>query len=444
MTSLIALPPGAPHIPCGEPTCKLRAPVWPHLAMWTRDVREKEPTASVMPWNDNANPGPWGDPPKGNDGARPDDGGRGREEPPRRPPPPPPPPLGPNLSEITRRLSEMLNRFRQGPGGQGVSPPVVGAIVGAVVVVWALTGVYTVQANEEAVITRFGSYDRSVGPGLHYHLPIPMEQAELVPVTNQNTTVIGGASGAEVPEESLMLTGDENIVDLLFVVQWHISSAADYLFRVRKPDDTVKAVAESAMREVVGRSPLKPILTTGRGEIQSQTLALMQKILDNYHAGVTVDAVQIQSANPPTEVVPAYQDIAKAGQDAQSAINDANTYRNRVVNEAKGDAAKVVQAANGYKQQAVREAQGQADAFNQIDAQYRRAPAVTRQRIYIETMQNVLTHNRKVIVDAKGATAPIILPPDAFRATSPPTAPAPAPAPPAAPATAAQPEGNGQ
>jgi membrane protease subunit HflK len=199
----------------------------------------------------------------------------------------------------------------------------------------------------------------------------------------------------------------------------------------------VKAVAESAMREVVGHSALKSILTNGRGEVQTQTAALMQTILDRYHTGVSIDAVQIQNANPPQEVVPAYQDIARAGQDAQSAINDANAYRNRVVNEAKGEAAKIIQAGEGYKVQVVREAQGQAARFNQLYAQYRLAPAVTRERLYIETMQQVLSHNRKIIVDAKGATAPIILPPDAFRSSAPATADAqPAPAAPAAGAAA--------
>jgi membrane protease subunit HflK len=149
--------------------------------------------------------------------------------------------------------------------------------------------------------------------------------------------------------------------------------------------------------------------------VQNQTLALMQRILDDYHAGVTIDAVQIQNANPPDEVVPAYQDIARAGQDAQSYINEANTYRNRVVNEAKGTASKITQAAEGYRQQTILEAQGQAARFNQVYAQYRLAPAVTRERLYIQTMQTVLSKSRKVIVDAKGATAPIILPPDAFR-----------------------------
>jgi len=396
-----------------------------------------------MPWNDNANPGPWGSPPRGEGPARPpaDEGGPPprREEPRRRPPLPP---GGPSLADLTRRLREAFDRRFRDPGGRGVRLPAVGAIVAFVVAAWLLTGVYIVQAYQEAVITRFGGYDRSEGPGVHYHLPIPIERAELVSVTNQNKTVIGGVPGAEAPDESLMLTGDENIVDLSFTVQWHVADAASYLFRVRDPADAVKAVAESAMREVVGHSDLRSILTNGRGQVQSETLALMQRILDSYHAGVTIDAVQIQNANPPQEVVPAYQDIARAGQDAQSYINDANTYRNRVVNEAKGDAAKIVQAAQGYREQVEREAQGQAARFNQVYAQYRKAPAVTRERLYLQTMQLVLSHSNKVIIDAKGATAPIILPPDAFRprtASDPSIAPAPqAAATAAAPADGAQ------
>jgi len=383
-----------------------------------------------MPWNDNANPGPWGAPPPGDDGKKKTDTPSPRKDAPRRPSPP----GGPDLQALLRRLADEARRLFRTSTGHGLRGPAIGAIAGVAFLAWILTGFYIVQANEEAVITRFGGYARSVGPGLHFHLPVPIEKAELVPVTNQNKTVIGGSAGAPVPDESLMLTGDENIVDLSFTVQWHVSDAAHYLFKVRDPDEAVKAVAESAMREVVGRSALKSILTNGRGDVQTQTAALMQKILDHYQAGVSIDAVQIQNANPPQEVVPAYQDIARAGQDAQSAINDANTYRNRVVNEAKGEAAKIIQAGEGYKVQVVREAQGQAARFDQLYAQYRRAPAVTRERLYIETMQEVLSHNRKVIIDAKGSTAPIILPPDAFRSATPTEATPPPPATQAAPA----------
>ena len=366
-----------------------------------------------MPWNDNANPGPWGSPPS-NDG--PGRGGRDAQPPPTPPRRPSPlPPGGPDFRDLLRRLMDEFRGLAGGYASRDMRRWITIGIPAAILFAWILTGFYTVQANEEAVITRFGGYVGSVGPGLHYHLPIPIEKAEMVAVTNQNKTVVGGAPGAPAPDESLMLTGDENIVDLSFTVQWHVSDAAAYLFRIRDPNDAVKAVAESAMREVVGHSALTPILTNGRGEVQNQTLALMQRILDDYHAGVTIDAVQIQNANPPDEVVPAYQDIARAGQDAQSYINEANTYRNRVVNEAKGTASKITQAAEGYRQQTILEAQGQAARFNQVYAQYRLAPAVTRERLYIQTMQTVLSKSRKVIVDAKGATAPIILPPDAFR-----------------------------
>jgi len=386
-----------------------------------------------MPWNDNANPGPWGSPPGGND-----DQGPPRQDP-RRRPPPPPPPGGPDLNELLRRLRAEWSRLTGGRRGESLRGSAVAAGAAVVFMIWALAGFYIVQPYQEAIVTRFGAYARTELPGLRYHLPSPVERAEVVDVTNQQKTVVGGQPGAEAPDESLMLTGDENIVDLSFAVQWHISDPAAYLFQVRDPDDAVKAVAESAMREVVGRNDLTSILTNGRGEVQAETLALMQRILDRYRAGVIIDAVQIQNANPPAEVVPAYQDIARAGQDAQSAINEANTYRNRVVNEAIGDSAKIVQAAEGYQEQTVREAQGETSRFNQVYAQYRRAPAVTRERLYIQTMQQVLSHSRKVIIDAKGATAPIILPPQAFQLAT----PAPAPAPPPAPAPAPQVQGPG-
>jgi membrane protease subunit HflK len=393
-----------------------------------------------MPWNDNANPGPWGSPPGSNDDRPEDERPPRREEPRRRLPPPPP--GGPDLGDVFRRIRAEWNRRMRGGRGQGLSTSAVGAAAGVVFMIWALTGFYIVQPNQEAIVTQFGAFARRELPGLRYHLPAPIERAELVNVTSQQKTIVGGAPGAEAPDESLMLTGDENIVDLSFAVQWHISDAAAYLFQVRDPEDAVKAVAESAMREVVGRSPLTSILTNGRGQVQAQTVDLMQRILDRYHAGVTIDAVQIQNANPPAEVVPAYQDIARAGQDAQSSINQANTYRNRVVNEATGDSAKIIQAAEGYREQVQREAQGEAARFNQVYAQYRLAPAVTRERLYIQTMQTVLSHSRKVIIDAKGATAPIILPPQAFQAVAPESVPAPAPAPTAPQASA--PQGPGQ
>ncbi|HZZ35812.1 MAG TPA: FtsH protease activity modulator HflK [Caulobacteraceae bacterium] len=375
-----------------------------------------------MPWNDNANPGPWGSPPQ--DDGRGNEDMRGRADPRRSPPPPPRRPGGPDWY---RRLNDTLGGMFGGAGGRNLRPGVFVAIAAVLFFVWTLSGIYTVDASQEAVVTRFGVYDRSTGPGLHYHLPTPIERAEIVSVTAQRKTDIGGSAGAEDLAESLMLTGDENIVDLDFTVQWHVSNAAAYLFNVRDTDAAVQAVAESAMREVVGHSALQPILTSGRGRVQAETVALMQRTLNSYRSGVIIDAVQIRSASPPQEVMPDYQEIQKSQQDKERSVNEGRTYRNRVVNEAKGDAAKIVQDAQGYREQVVRNAEGQASRFNQIYAQYRQAPAVTRQRLYIEAMEMVLARSKKVVIDAKGSTAPIILPPDVFRPNKPAQA---APAPP--------------
>ncbi|WP_304167243.1 FtsH protease activity modulator HflK [Phenylobacterium aquaticum] len=317
--------------------------------------------------------------------------------------------MPPSFDDALRRLRGLLG----GPGAprSGVAAIVAGAAFG----IWALSGVYVVQSNEQAVVTTFGRYTRSESPGLRYHLPTPIEAVEKVAVTSLNRTDIGGAIGADVPEESLMLTGDENIVDLDFSVTWRISDAAAYLFTMRDQNEAVQAAAESAMREVVGKTTLGSILTSGRGQVQFETADLMQKILDRWGAGVSVVEVQIRSANPPAEVIDASRQVANAQQDAESKVNEANTYKNRVVNEAKGDASAITQSAEGYREQAVREAKGEAARFNQIYVEYRRAPAVTRQRLYIETMQRVLAKSNKVVVDGKGTSAPIILPPDVFK-----------------------------
>jgi membrane protease subunit HflK len=266
-------------------------------------------------------------------------------------------------------------------------------------------------------VTRFGVYVRTESPGLKVRLPWPIEHAQTVPVTTLNQLNIGGAGAADRPEESLMLTGDENIIDMDFTVTWRVADADDYLFRVSNPDATVKAVAESAMREVVGRSPLNDVLSSGRGRVQVQAEQLMQRVLDNYRTGVRVVDVQIRAAEPPREVITAFREVAGAGQEAQSAINEANTYRNRVVNEAVGSAAAIRQQAEGYRQQVVSQAEGESARFNQLYEQYRANPGVTRERLYLETMERVLRDSNKVVVDTGqgGATAPIILPPEVFR-----------------------------
>jgi len=395
----------------------------------------------LMPWNDNANPGPWGSPPPDDNRREPARrGDQGGPRGPRRP-------EGPELEALFERLRRRLGGLFGGGPGQGVRPGAVAAIAGGVFALWALSGLYIVQPNEEAVVTTFGAYSRSAGPGLRYHLPGPIERAEKVPVTNLNRIDIGGAPDAEAPQESLMLTADENIVNLTFSVTWRINDAARYLFSTRNPEEAVKAVAESAMREVIGTTPLDQIMTTGRGKVETQTTDLMQRTLDTWGAGVSVVGVQIRAAGPPPDVVAAFRDVSNAQQDADSAVNEANTYSNRVVNEAKGDASRIVQGAQAYREQAVREALGDAARFNSIETEYRRAPGVTRERLYLETMERVLDHSNKVVVSGKGTNAPIVLPPDVFKPRAPAAASGspPAQAAPAAPdqQSQAQPSSSG-
>ena len=311
-----------------------------------------------------------------------------------------------------------------GPGGRprrGLIP----IVAGGAFAIWAASGFYVVQPSEQAIVLTFGAYSRSETPGLRYHLPAPIERVEKVAVTKLNNTLVGGSGPeADSPAESQMLTGDEQIIDIDFSVTWRVADASRYLFATREPEAAVKAVAESAMREVVGKTELQPIISTGRGVVQQQTAELMQRTLDSWGAGISIVEVQIRSAGPPAEVVAAFREVNNAQQDADSAVNEANTYRNRVINEAKGDAARITQAAQAYREQAVREATGEASRFNQIYTEYRRAPGITRDRLYIETMQRILQNSNKVVIDAKGASAPIILPPDVFR---PKAQPAPAP-----------------
>jgi membrane protease subunit HflK len=422
-----------------------------------------------MPWNDNSNPGPWGSPGGGSAGqgggkggsGKGGDGGSGGKgpwgggggsggEPPRGPRPTPPGgggprrPKGPEFDALLAQLSDRLNGWFGGPSGRPKSSVLV-ALAGAAFAAWALSGLYIVQPDEEAVVTRFGAYTRSEGPGLRYHLPAPLEAIEKVSVTNLKRLDVGGSSATDVPEESLMLTGDENIVDMNFTVQWRVSDAARYLFRLTDADAAVKMVAESAMREVVGKTALTPILSTGRGQVQAQAAELMQRTLDSWGAGVSIVEVQIRAANPPQEVIAAFREVANAGQDAEAAVNEANTYRNRVINEAKGDAARITQAAEAYREQVVREAQGEADRFIAIEAEYRRAPGVTRQRLYTETMERILRNSNKVLVDTpSGGTAPIVLPPDLLRGRAAPAPAADAPAPQPQPAQTPANSGAGQ
>jgi membrane protease subunit HflK len=342
-----------------------------------------------MPWNNNSGGGrpgggrgPWGNGPSG--GGTP-----------------------PDLEELLKRSQEKLKQVLPrgiGPGGAMAAALIVG-------IVWLASGIYVVNPDEQGVVLRFGAYARNTTPGINYHLPWPVESVITPTVTRENQLNIGyrvgsGDNRRDIPEESLMLTGDENIVDINFTVFWVVKDAAEFLFKVQnlgpQQDATIRTVGESAMREVVGKNEIEPILTANREPIQEEVRGLMQRILDSYGAGVTVTRVQMQKADPPAQVLQAYRDVQAARTDQERMRNEAEAYANKAVPEARGRAARILQEAEGYKQQVVAEAQGEAARFVSVYDQYKRAPEVTRRRIYLETMQGVLANMNKVIMDSKG------------------------------------------
>ncbi len=344
-----------------------------------------------MAWK-NQGGGPWGSGPKGPWGSGPQPTG----------------PRPPDLEDLLRNAQDRLQQFL--PGGYFSGLGIVLVLL-VVVVIWGLSGVFRVQSEELGVVLRFGKHVRTVGPGLSYHLPYPIETVLLPKALRVSTLSIGfsydesprrGRDGRrDIPEESLMLTGDENIVDVQFTVLWRIkpSGAADYLFNIQNPEGTVKAVAESAMREVVGRTNIQPILTAARDATQTAVQELMQKVLDNYRSGIQIQQVQMQTVNPPTQVIEAFNDVQNAKIDYERAQNEAQTYANRIVPDARGRASQILQVAEGYKQQAVAEAKGQSSRFLKVYDEYKKAPDVTRQRIYLETMERVLGGSEKLVYD---------------------------------------------
>lgn len=278
----------------------------------------------------------------------------------------------------------------------------------AVFFLWLCTGFYVVNPQEQGVVLRFGAFIKHTSSGTHWHLPWPIETAYTPNVTENNQINVGFKPGEgegqfdDVPDESYMLTGDENIVDMQFTVNWRIKDANAFLFNVdlgSKAGDTVKAVAESAMREVVGQDRIDLIMTSHREEIQVKVMRLMQQTLDGYNAGIEVTGVKMQKAEPPRQVRDAYLDVQKALADQDRLRNEAEAYANRIIPQARGEAAHIVQEAEAYRQQAIAVATGEAQRFNAVYQEYKKAPAVTRQRIYLETMTQVLGPMNKVIVD---------------------------------------------
>lgn len=324
----------------------------------------------------------------------------------------------PELEELLRRGQDRLKQLL--PGGH-FSSLGIALIVAVIVAIWLASGFYRVESEQLGIVLRFGKYVRDAQPGLNYHLPYPIETVLLPKALRVNTTSIGmrltetpEGRGAmhDVPAESLMLTGDENIVDVEFTVLWRIkpNGAADYLFNIQNPKGTLKAVAESAMREVIGHSDIQPILTGARATTEQAVQKLMQKTLDHYDSGILVQQVQLQTVNPPAEVIAAYNDVQNAKTDYDRLQNEAQTYANRVVPDARGRAAKIIQDAEGYKQQVVAEATGQSARFLKVYGQYAKAKDVTRERIYLETMEHILGGAQKLIVTGKAAAAPGVVP----------------------------------
>jgi membrane protease subunit HflK len=348
-----------------------------------------------MPWS-NQGGGPWGSGPKGPWGSGPQSSG----------------PTPPDLEDWLRRGQDKLRTVLPGGGGTGLGSRGFGIIAAIAVIVWGLSGIFVVEPDELGVVLRFGQYVRQVPPGLNYHLPYPIETALTPKALRVNKIDIGlrvlddsrrgGATIRDVPEESLMLTGDENIVDVDFSVFWRVKpgGVGDYLFNIQNPETTVKAVAESAMREVVGRSQIQPLLTGARQVTETAVLDLMQKTLDFYGSGITIQQVQLQKVDNPAQVIDAARDVQAARADAERAQNEAQAYANRVVPEARGKVAQITQAAEAYREQTVAEATGQTSRFLQILDQYQKAPDVTRQRMYLETMERLFNGTDKVIMDA--------------------------------------------
>lgn len=358
-----------------------------------------------MPWNDNAGGGgPWGSGGGGQNNNNNNPWGRGPNGPGRGP-------SGggqePDLEELVRRFQQWLGgkgprgggRGGSGKGGSGGG--LVGVVAGLIAIgVITAASVYQVGPGEAGVVQRFGEYVRTTGAGLRIKLPYPIETVETVNVTEIRSVTIGST-----PQEALMVTRDENIVDLSFTVQWQVdpTQVRDFVFNVRDQASMVRAVAESAMREVVGTSDLQPIIGTGRGEVAQRAEEIIQETLNLYESGIQLVGLQLQESAPPEEVIAAFQDVISADQDAEANALQATAYANQIVPEARGDAVRLLEESRGYRDQVIAEAQGQADRFNSIYAEYVQAPDVTRERMYIETLEQVLGRSDLIILDQDGA-----------------------------------------
>jgi membrane protease subunit HflK len=314
--------------------------------------------------------------------------------------------------DLTQKFQDGLKNIFGGGGKQDAKKPIIIFIIGAIIV-WALSGFYRVDADEQGVVLRFGKYTNMTQPGLNYHLPYPIESVMTPKVTRVNRVDIGfrssgdvSRSGAisEIKEESAMLTGDENIVDINYSVFWVIKDAGKYLFNVQDPQGTIKAVAETAMREIIARKKIQSILTQGRTDIETEAHKIMQQILDQYNSGVEVTQVQAQKSDPPAQVIDSFRDVQAAKADKERQQNEAQAYANDVIPRARGEAAKIVQDAEAYKREVVAQAEGEASRFIAIYNEYAKAKTVTQERMYLETMEKVLSGVNKIIIDKQSGS----------------------------------------
>ncbi len=343
--------------------------------------------------SDFKNQSPWGTPPPGGNG----NGGGGFRGGPR----------PPDVEELIRKVQEKIKKFLPGGSASGGRSIILGLVVLAVI--WVASGLYRVLPDEQGVVLRFGKFVKTTQPGLNYHIPFPVESVLTPKVTKVNRMDVGfrserdsgftSSAVADVPEESLMLTGDENIVNIDFSVFWVIKDAGNFLFKIQDPQGTVKAAAETAMREVIAKSQLQPILTEGRAKIEAETEEIIQSILDEYNSGIQITQVQTQKADPPDQVIDAFRDVQAARADMERSKNEAQAYANDVIPRARGEAAKILQAAEAYKKEVVARAEGEASRFVAIYTEYAKAKVVTQERMYLETMEKVLADIDKVIID---------------------------------------------
>jgi membrane protease subunit HflK len=361
----------------------------------------------------------WGNKPDGSKGG----GERGDKQ--------GPPDLDDLWRDMNRRLSGLFgnkNSTQRGQGGGGYGgnssgmPPIsarqfgggIGIVIAVVAAIWLGSGMYTVDASQRGVVLQFGAFKEITEPGLRWRLPWPIESHSVINLTGVRTVEVGyrGTDKNKVPQEALMLTDDENIVSVQFAVQYLLKDPKDYLFNNRNPDETVMQAAETAIREIVGKSKMDFVLYEGRDQIAANTHKLIQEILDRYRTGIQVRSVSMQGTQPPEQVQAAFDDAVKAGQDRERAKNEGQAYANDVIPRARGAASRLMEESNGYKQRIIATAEGDAARFKQVLAEYKKAPEVTRSRMYLDTLQQVFSNTTKVMVDAKGNGNLLYLPLD--------------------------------